>query len=450
MTPTRYILMLLLATSLFQSCACSGGSCRHRADEPSESPADTTGKFPEISDDSLLTLVQQRTFRYFWDYAHPVSGLARERLGSGDIVTSGGSGFGIMAIPVAIERGFITREEGAARLLKILTFLNTKADRFHGAFSHWLDGSTGKAIPFSTFDDGGDVVETALLLQGLLAVRQYFKSSDPVEVSIRELVEQIWMTVEWDWYTRGENVLYWHWSPDFGWEMGMQVNGWNEALIAYVLAASSPTHPISKEVYDEGWARRGEMANGRKFYGIRLPLGPDYGGPLFFAQYSFLGLDPRALSDKYADYWKQNVNHTLINYRYCVRNPMGWIGYGEDVWGLTASDIPGGYAASSPADDHGVIAPTAALSSMPYTPQQSMDALRYYYYILGDRLFGEYGFCDAFSLEQEWFAPSYLAIDQGPIIIMIENYRTGLLWDLFMHNVCVLDGLEKLGFDYVK
>ena len=442
--------MLLLATSLFQSCACSGGSCRHRADEPSESPADTIGKFPEISDDSLLTLVQQRTFRYFWDYAHPVSGLARERLGSGDIVTSGGSGFGIMAIPVAIERGFITRDEGAARILKILTFLSTKADRFHGAFPHWLNGSTGEVIPFSAFDNGGDIVETALLVQGLLTVRQYFNTSDPVEGAIRDMVDQIWMAVEWDWYTRGENVLYWHWSPDFGWIMDMQVNGWNEALIAYVLAASSPTHSISKKVYDEGWARHGKMKNGRKFYGVRLPLGPDYGGPLFFSQYSFLGLDPRSLSDEYADYWDQNVNQTLINYRYCVRNPMKWPGYGSNVWGLTASDVPGGYAASSPTDDHGVIAPTAALASMPYTPQESMEALRYYYYILGDRAFGDYGFCDAFCLEQEWFAPSYLAIDQGPIIIMIENYRTGLLWDLFMKNVCVLDGLDKLDFDYVK
>lgn len=446
----KHITILLVVASILQGCACTGGHHGGWYDTPSSGPADTLSKFPEISDDSLLTIVQRRTFRYFWDYAHPVSGLARERLGSGDIVTSGGSGFGVMAIPVAVERGFITREEGAARLLKILTFLDTKADRFHGAFPHWLDGSSGKAIPFSTFDNGGDVVETALLVQGLLTVRQYFNTSDPVEGAIRDLIDQIWTAVEWDWYTRGENVLYWHWSPNFGWEMGMQVNGWNEALIAYVLAASSPTHSISKKVYDEGWARHGEMANGKKFYGIRLPLGPDYGGPLFFAQYSFLGLDPRELSDEYADYWEQNVSQTLINYRYCVRNPKGWTGYGADVWGLTASDIPGGYAASSPTDDLGVIAPTAALSSMPYAPAESMQALRHYYYILGDRAFGDYGFCDAFSLEQDWFAPSYLAIDQGPIIIMIENHRTGLLWDLFMRNVCILDGLDKLGFDYVK
>lgn len=411
---------------------------------------DPSPKFPKIPDEELMTLVQRQTFRYFWDYAHPVSGLARERLGSGEVVTTGGSGFGIMALPVAVTRGFITRGEAASRLLKTVNFLNDQADRFHGAFPHWLDGTTGKAIPFSPKDNGGDIVETALLVQGLLVARQFFNTSDPVETSARQVIDSIWESVEWDWYTRGENVLYWHWSPDYGWEMNMQVNGWNEALIAYVLAVSSPTHSISKDVYDDGWARRGKMVNGKKFYDILLPLGPDYGGPLFFAHYSFLGLDPRQLSDAYADYWEQNRNQTRINHRYCVRNPKGWYGYGEDVWGLTASDIPGGYAASSPTEDHGVIAPTAALSSMPYTPDESMRALRYFYYILGDEAFGEYGFCDAFCLQDQWFSPSYLAIDQGPIIIMMENYRSGLIWDLFMRNVCILDGLDKLGFDYVK
>ena len=442
-------IVILLVTALLQSCACSAREHNHAA-MPELPYKDTTLKYPVIPDDSLLTLVQKMTFRYFWDYAHPVSGLARERLGSDDIVTVGGSGFGVMTIPVAVERGFITREEGAARLLKIVTFLDSEADRFHGAYPHWLDGVTGDALHFSMYDNGGDIVETALLIQGLLTVRQYFNTSDPVETQVRLLIDRIWCDVEWDWYMHGHNVLYWHWSEDYGWGMDMRVEGWNEALIAYVLAASSPTHPIPRAAYDEGWARDGEMRNGKTFFGVRLPLGPDFGGPLFVAHYSFLGLDPRALSDEYADYWEQNVNHTRINYRYCVRNPKGWAGYGENVWGLTASDIPGGYAASSPVDDIGVIAPTAAISSIPYTPEESMRALRYYYYILGDRAFGDYGFCDAFSLEEDWFASSCLAIDQGPIIIMIENYRTGLLWDLFMKNVKVLDGLDKLGFDYVK
>ena len=452
----KTIVLLLWGALFLQGCGCS--QARHIIHDVSKVEkldtvavyVDTSFKYPVISDDSLMTLVQQRTFRYFWDYAHPVSGLARERLGSEELVTIGGSGFGVMCIPVAIERGFISREEGAERLFKILSFLSLQADRFHGAFPHWMDGATGKAIPFSTYDNGGDIVETALLVQGLLTAKQYFNTSDPVETVIRDCIDQIWENVEWNWYLNGQNVLYWHWSPDFAWDMNMRVNGWNEALIAYVLAASSPTFPIPREAYDEGWARNGEMRNGKRFYNVPLPLGPDFGGPLFFAHYSFLGLDPRELSDQYADYWEQNVNHSMINYDYCMRNPKGWVGYGQNVWGLTACDIPDGYAACSPTDDHGVIAPTAAISSLPYIPKQSMRALRYYYYILGDRAFGEYGFCDSFSLQKQWFAPSYLAIDQGPIIIMIENYRTGLLWDLFMRNVCILDGLDKLGFEYVK
>lgn len=395
---------------------------------------DASQKFPTISDEALLDLVQEKTFGYFWDYAHPVSGLARERYGSGDTVTSGGSGFGIMALPVAVERGFITRAEAAARLRTILTFLSEKADRFHGVFPHWLNGTTGKVIPFSEKDNGGDLVETAFLMQGLLTVARYFDRED--EADIRGTVDALWRAVEWDWYTRGgQDVLYWHWSPSDGWAMNMRITGWNEALIVYVLAASSPTHPVGKAAYDRGWASGGSMK-------------PTVTGPLFFAHYSFLGLDPRKLRDAYADYWAQNVAHARYNYDYCVRNPGAHAGYGADCWGLTASDIPGGYTASSPTNDRGVIAPTAALASFPYTPQESLAALHTFYYILGDRLFGEYGFRDAFSLDQAWFASSYLAIDQGPIVVMIENYRSGLLWNLFMQDADIQRGLQALGFSF--
>jgi hypothetical protein len=411
---------------------------------------DESDKFDRIPSDDLLTLVQEKTFRYFWDYAHPVSGLSRERLGSGNIVTSGGSGFGVMTIPVAIERGFITRDEGAQRMLTIATFLDEKAEKFHGAFSHWIDGETGKAIAFSEKDNGADLVETALLVQGLLAVQQYFNLDNATESVIRQKITAIWEAVEWDWFINSSNALFWHWSPNYGWEMNMNISGWNEALIVYVLAASSPTHPIDKSVYDAGWARNGGMKNGKKFYEIALPLGPDYGGPMFFAHYSFMGLDPRGLTDSYADYWEQNVAHAKINHAYCKANPKGHYGYSERCWGLTASDIQNGYTASSPTNDKGTIAPTAALASMPYTPQESMKALEYFYYVLGDRLFKEYGFVDSFSLEKRWFASSYIAIDQGPIVVMIENHRTGLLWDNFMKNKDVQKGLEKLGFTYTE
>ena len=436
----------------FEPGANLGGNFTERYSVTFKTQIDSTPKFPVISDEELLTLIQQQTFRYFWDYAHPVSGLARERLGSGDVVTSGGSGFGMMAILVGIERSFITREEGFERLNTIVNFLsNSKIDRFHGAFSHWINGTTGKAIAFSTKDDGADLVETAFLMQGLLAVKEYFKNGNAQEQAMCTAIQELYEGVEWSWFRKdNENVLYWHWSPNYGWEMNHQIRGWDEALIAYVLAAGSPTYPISKEVYDAGWARNGAypMVNNKTFYGISLPLGNDYGGPLFYSHYSFLGLDPRNLSDQYANYWEQNVAHSLINRAYCIANPKNYFGYSADCWGLTASDIQDGYTASSPTNDRGVIAPTAAISAIPYTPEESLAALRFFYYVLGDRLWGEYGFYDAFNLSSIWFASSYLAIDQGPIVCMIENYRSAMLWELFMQNENVQAGLNTLGFSY--
>jgi hypothetical protein len=404
-------------------------------------------KFPRITDNALLDMVQKQTFRYFWDFAHPVSGHARERNTSGDIVTSGGSGFGIMAIVTGISRNFITRAEGLARMQKIVSFLSSKAQTFKGAFPHWLNGVSGAVVPFSAKDNGADLVETAYLMQGLLTARQYFDGADPAETSLRNDINSLWKAVQWNWFRKGsENVLYWHWSPSNNWEMNLPVRGWNEALITYVLAASSPDYAIPKVVYDDGWSGNGTMQNGRSYYGIRLPLGPNQGGPLFFAHYSFLGLNPKALKDQYADYWEQNTAHTLINYNYCKANPKGWAGYSDSCWGLTASDNQNGYAAHEPVNDLGVITPSAALSSFPYTPTESMKALHFYYYKLGDKLWGEYGFKDAFNLSIPWFADSYLAIDQGPIIVMIENHRSGLLWDLFMSCPEVKVGLRNLGF----
>ncbi len=409
---------------------------------------DPTPKFPIISDDELLTKVQQQTFKYFYDFAEPVSGMARERNTSGNLVTSGGSGFGLMALIVGMERGFITRSQGVERLTKVISFLET-CDRYHGAWPHWLNGTTGKTIPFSANDNGADLVETSFLVQGLLSVRQYLNSADPAEQSLINRINTLWHGVEWDWFTReGQDVLYWHWSPDKGWAMNMPISGYNEALIVYTLAAASPTHAISPSVYTKGWARSGGIANNRLFYNIKLPLGFDYGGPLFFTHYSFLGMNPKNLSDTYGSYWEQNVNHTLINRAYCIDNPKKFVGYSSSNWGLTASDNQSGYSAHSPTNDLGVISPTAALSSMPYAPAESLAALKFFYYTLGDRLWGEYGFYDAFNSTEGWTANSFLAIDQGPIIIMIENHRTSLVWNLFMSAPEVKNGLTNLGFTY--
>lgn len=400
----------------------------------------------QLGDTALVTLVQQRTFNYFWKFAHPVSGLAPERTTTPDTVTIGGSGFGVMAILVGIERKFITRDEGLDRMLKIVNFL-LKADHYHGIWPHWMHGATGKTVPFSRRDDGGDLVESAFMWQGLLCVRQYFDRDVPKERELRDKIGWMWSEAEWSWYTQGgQEVLYWHWSPNQGWAMNHAVRGYNECLIAYVLAASSPTYPVSPRVYHQGWAVNNHFLNGRQFYGITLPLGFPYGGPLFFAHYSFLGLDPRGLKDQYADYWEQNKAHTLINRQYCIDNPKQFKGYGPDCWGLTASDNHEFYNAHSPTNDLGVITPTAALSSFPYTPEYSMQAMRYFYDKLGDRLWGEYGFYDAFNETVNWFDYQYLAIDQGPIVVMIENYRSGLLWRLFMSCPEVKTGLRRLGF----
>lgn len=406
-----------------------------------------------LSDSALLDLVQRQTFRYFWDFAHPVSGMARERsntdAGYGhETVAVGGTGFGIMSVIVAVERKWISRDTAAKFLLKMAKFL-VKATSYHGVFPHWMDGATGKTIPFSRKDDGGDLVETSYLMQGLLCARQYFNADNPVERAFRQRVAWLWGDIEWNWYTQGQDVLYWHWSPNNGWALNHPIRGFNECLITYVLAASSPNDRfmVPASVYHRGWTASDVFRNGKEFYGYKLPLGFDYGGPLFFSHYSFLGLDPRGLKDRYADYWEQNRNHTLINREHCIRNPHKFKGYGPQSWGLTSSDTYNGYDAHSPANDRGTISPTAALSAFPYTPEYSMQALRYFYDQRGDQLWSEYGFVDAFNDSQNWVAKSHLAIDQGPIVAMIENFRTGLLWNLFMSCPEIRNGLKRLGFE---
>ena len=407
----------------------------------------------QLSDNELLDLVQKQTFNYFWDFSHAKSGMALERSNvdayggeAPNIVTSGGSGFGVMAIIVGVERNYITREQAIERLFMITDFL-LNGDRFHGAFPHWYYGDTGKVRPFFTEDNGGDIVETSFMIQGLLTARQYFNRETNDEILLRNKINQLWNDVEWDWYTNGKDILTWHWSPNFEWAINHQIRGYNETLITYILAASSITHPINETVYHNGWTSGNNFTNGIKYYQKwNLSLGPDFGGPLFFTHYSFLGLDPKGLKDSYADYWEQNVNHTLINREYCIQNPKEYVGYGPKNWGLTASDNHQGYSAHSPTNDLGVISPTAALSSFPYTPEYSMQALRHFYYNFDGKLWGKYGFYDAFNQTENWYADNYLAIDQGPIIIMIENYRTGLLWNLFMSCPEVKEGLSKLNF----
>jgi hypothetical protein len=443
-------LALYLLTFILSISACSTTKSGKQTNNPNSDSSKT---------DSLLTLVQHQTFQYFWDGAEPNSGMARERINMNDIypqndkdvVTTGGSGFGIMAILTGIERRFITRKEGVARLEKITNFLE-KADRFHGAWPHWLHGPTGKVKPFSQKDDGGDIVETAFLVQGLLSARQYFEKGNKTEKKLASRMDKLWKEVDWNWYRNGQNVLYWHWSPDYGWEMNFPIHGYNECLVLYILAASSPTHGVPAEVYHEGWAENGKIKSPSGHFGYQLQLhhqGAPNGGPLFWAHYSYLGLDPHGLKDEYADYWKENTSQALINYEWCVKNPLNYKGYGPDSWGLTSSYSVKGYAGHAPSEerDLGVIAPTAAISSIPYTPEKSIAAIRHWYNDMKNVIWGAYGFYDAFSETANWYPQKYLAIDQGPQVVMIENYRTGLLWKLFMSCPEIQQGLKKLGFE---
>ncbi|RNL51039.1 glucoamylase family protein [Pedobacter jejuensis] len=447
---TFRILLVILITSGFQ-CSTEAQTFEQIQSAPAIKK--------NLSDDALLDVVQKQTFQYFWDGAEPNSGAGRERYHADNIypendkstVATGATGFGLMAILSGIDRGYVTKKQGLDRLNKILTFLE-KADRFHGAWPHWIHGETGKVRPFGKKDNGGDLVETSFVAQALICIKEYYKNGTEAEKSLSNKADELFKGIDFSWYRNGgKNVLYWHWSPEYAWEMNFPVKGYNECLIMYVMAASSPTHTIPAEVYHEGWARNGEIKANFKVYGHPFTL--DYQGqknsvgPLFWAHYSYLGLNPKGLKDRYADYWENNKNHTLAIHDYCVANPKDFKGYGTNNWGLTASYSVKGYAAHNPQEDFGVISPTAAISSIPYTPKESIKVIRHLYEDLGDKVWGKYGFYDAFSETDNWYPKRYLGIDQGPMVVMIENYRSGLLWKLFMQNQDVKNGLKKLGFE---
>lgn len=438
------------------------------AQDYSESPLSqpVSAQTREMNDEELMEMVQEAAFRYYWEGAEPKSGLALENIpGRKNMIATGASGFGLMALVVGAERKFISREEFITRIEKIVTFIEN-GDTFHGALPHFMDGPTGKVEPFfGKYDDGADLVETSFFMQGLLTVEQYLSETIPGEKNLRNRISQIWKEVEWDWFKQYKDspYLYWHWSPKHEWHINHKLIGWNETLITYFLAIASPTHGVAPEMYYTGWASQDTIAqnyrsnwgkttagsmftNKEIYYGIPLKVGVGNGGPLFFTHYSFLGLDPRKLEDKYTNYFENNRDIVLINYRYCCENSGGYEGYSPQSWGLTASDGPWGYMAREPKTemDDGTIAPTGAISSFPYTPEKSMEALKQFYREYGAFLWGEYGFRDAFNLSQDWTANIFMGLNQAPMVVMIENHRTGLLWDLFMKNEDVQKAVQKI------
>jgi hypothetical protein len=427
-----------------------------------------TASTRELSDGELLDMLQEACFRYYWEGAHPDAGATLENIPGDDrIVPTGATGFGIMALIVGVDRRFITRQQGIERLARILDFLE-KAPRYHGAWPHFLNGYTAQSmLVFGMFDNGGDLVETSFLMEGLLAARQYFKGAGADEQSLYRRITHLWETVEWDWYRRSpqDNALFWHWSPQWSWYIDHRLTGFNETMITYLLAIASPTHAVAADLYQTGWAGQSKAAiayrsgwsgstegnryqNGHTYYNIKLDVGVGTGGPLFFTQYSFMGFDARGIHDAYTDYFDNNRNIALINLAYCEANPGHFQGYGSDDWGLTASDDQLGYLAHSPnpGNDDGTITPTGALSAFPYTPEASMAALKFFYRDLGDRLWGVYGPRDAFNLSRNWFSPIYMGLDQAPIVVMVENYRSGLVWRSFMANPEIQPMLDKIGF----
>jgi hypothetical protein len=435
----------------------------YRESEPS---GVTSAATRPLSDDELLTMVQEACFRYYWEGAHPQAGMARESIpGDPDLIALGASGFGVLALIVAAGRGFVTRQQAVEQLGKILGFLE-RADRFHGVWPHYINGRTGRTIPrFGKYDNGGDLVETAFMIQGLLTARRFLDPDQPEEAALQARITSLWETVEWDWYQKPERdgFLYWHRSPDYGFHVNHPLIGWNETLIAYLLAFASPTHPVPVSLYVTGWASQSERArvyrqnwgktqagdrylNGQEYYGVRLPVGVGSGGPLFFTHYSFLGLDPRKLRDWSGDYFENNRAIARINCLYCRENPGNYAGYSDRFWGLTASLDHTGYLAHEPAprQDNGTITPTGALASFPYTPAESLAALKHFYYDWGRQLWDIYGFRDAINPTVNYVSPIFMGLNQAPITVMIENYRTGLLWDLFMSNPEIPPVLEKI------
>jgi len=392
--------------------------------------------------------------------------MALENIPGDDrIMATGASGFGIMALLVGTDRGFITREQGAERLDKITTFLE-KAPRYHGVWSHFMDGKEVKTLPvFDMVDSGGDLVESSFLMQGLLAARQYFNHDTPAEKELAQRITRLWEGMEWDWYrkTADSDAIYWHWTPEWSWFINHRLTGFNETMIVYLLAIASPTHPVGPELYYTGWAGQSEAAqlyrkgwsglaegskyaNGTTYFGTKLDVGVGTGGPMFFAHYSYMGFDPHSLTDLYTNYFENNRNLARINRAYSTENPKKSKTYSAEAWGLTASDGPHGYMPEAPDAEHdlGTLAPTGALASFPYAPEASMAAFKHFYRDLGDKLWGVYGPLDAYNLDDNWWSPIYMGLNQAPIAVMIENQRTGLIWKLFNSNPEIQAMLKKL------
>jgi hypothetical protein len=401
-----------------------------------------------LDDEAFLDLVQRTAFDYFWYETNPANGLIKDRSSDPSLSSIAAVGFGLSALTVGIDRGWISREAGRARVLTTLTFLwnsphgpEPDATGYKGFYYHFLDMQTGRRDGDSELS----TIDTALLLGGVLHVQQYFDQADATEDQIRALADAIYRRVEWPWMqVRAPKVCH-GWTPERGFLL-YDWGGYNEAMILYLLALGSPTFPI----HPEAWAAWTSSYAWETHYGHAFVVFP----PLFGHQYSHVWVDFRDIQDPYMrdkglDYFENSRRATLANRAYAIANPHGWADYGENVWGLTASDIPSSYRArgAPPGEsDDGTITPTAVGGSLVFTPRESLAALRYMYTTYRTRLWGPYGFKDAFNPSIKWFASDYLGIDQGPFVLMLENYRTGRIWNVLMPHAAIQRGLKRAGF----
>lgn len=417
----------------------------------------------------FLDSLSRDTFSFFWEQADSVTGNHPDRWPTQSFSSIASTGFGLTSYLIGVERNYITRQQASARVLKTLEFFHRSKKGsepsgitgYKGFFYHFIDMRSGERfrdVELSTIDTG-------LLMMGILACQTYFDSEDEIEKSIRAYSDSLYLKVEWDWAMNGQKVMSMGWKAESGF-LDATWKGYNEAMILYILGLGSPTHSIS----DESWKAWTETYQwGKDYQHEHVNFGPLFGHQYSHAWIDFKGIQDDYIKQKGIDYFENSRRATYANRHYCITNPAGYLGYGENVWGLTACDGPGnegkininisfdGYSARGAAqwyvNDDGTIAPTAAGGSIPFAPEICIPALKEMKQKFRKRLYGKYGFKDSFNLTiereggvKEWFDTDYLGIDQGPILIQLENHRTNFVWNLMKKNPYILNGLRKAGF----
>ncbi|MGH7506888.1 MAG: glucoamylase family protein [Longimicrobiales bacterium] len=434
---------------------------------------------PAESDVAFLDSLQYDTFRFFWETTNPANGMVPDRWPTESFASIAAIGFGLTAYPVGAERGWITRAQAAARTLNTLRFFWTAPQGeaavgvtgHRGFFYHFLDMQTGERFQTTELS----TIDTGLLMMGVLFAQQYFDGAGAVEAEIRALADSLYRRVEWDWAVVRQPEIVMAWRPERGFG-DYDYDGYDEAMFLYVLALGSPTHPVEPE----SWTEFTSTNEWLTFYGQEHVNF----APLFGHQYSHVWIDFRGIQDAYMrgrgiDYFENSRRATIAQRAYAIANPNGWIGYGENLWGLTASDGPGGFSASVSGRDRqfhgywargaaagdirddGTLVPTAVGGSIPFAPDITIAALREMHRRWGMYLYDEYGFKDSFNLTLAgvsstprgrvvpgvgWFNDDYLGIDQGPIVLMIENHRTEFIWDVMKESPYIVRGLCRASF----